>query len=598
MLLKRILLIVFIVFASLVCFSQTQNDLQLAYSYYNSSEYEKASVLFEDLFQKTKSRTYFVYFINSLLKTENYDKAEKVVKKQISNYKNDITYKIILGYVYKNENLLDKSETIYNEVLSGLKPERGQIIQCYNQFLSLSEGEWCEKILLKGRDLTGENFNSELFSLYVSTRNQKKMVSTGLDLLDEDPEKAINVQSMFQYFVNNDINNEFYDILRLSILQRLQKTPSTQLSELLIWLFVQKKNFKSAAIQAKALDKRLSEQGQRLIILADEAIKVKDYDAAYDCYSYVVDKGKSVQYYKRAVFGVLSTLFYRVENGTITDSSEIFALESRYEKTFEEFGINNQIIGEVKNYSDLETYYLNNPEKAKAMIEQTLKLPSVSYSQKAQLNLALGEIELFMNDVWGSTMTFAKVENDNKQNEYGDMAKLMKAKIAYYTGNFKWAASQLDVMKSATSKLVANDAMELSLLIADNSDSLTVLEIYARGDMYFSQNQFVKSNASLDSIISQYPSSSLVDECYFLKAKISERQKDWQTAALYYKKVSDEYSFDVLADKASYKFAEISAFRLSDPESAKEYYMKILTDYPGSVFAVDSREKYRELDKQ
>ncbi|MBQ3656396.1 MAG: tetratricopeptide repeat protein [Bacteroidales bacterium] len=595
---KRIFLLTVLTLMLKFSWAQSQDDLQLAYSYYNAQEYEKASYLFENVFNRTKSKTYFIYFVNCLVNTENYEKAEKAVKKQVSSSKNDLTYKILLGYVYRRQNHIDKASEQYEEVISQIKADKNQIIQCTNMFSSLGEAEWAEKTLLKGRDLTGEKFSIELFSVYAASRNQRKMVETGLDLLEDNTLDVSNVQGMFQYYVNNDINNEFYDILRFGILQRIQKTPSTPMSELLIWLFMQKKNFKSAFIQAKALDKRLGEQGQRLIILGDEALNAKDFETASECYNYVIDKGKENSYYRRAVYGVLTSMYERVVGGMITDSAEIFSLEKRYIQTFEEFGLNNQNINEVKNFSYLETYYLNSPDKAKSWVEKTLNVPSLNYSQKAQLTLTLGNIELFSGDIWGAVMRFAKVENDNKQNEYGDEAKFNKARIAYYTGNFKWAASQLDVLKAATSKLVANDAMELSLLIADNSDSSAVLEIYARGDMYFSQNQFQKAENSLDSIINGFPTSGLVDESYFLKAKISERKHDWQKAAEYYKKVADDYSFDVLADKAAYKFAEISSVRLSDKEKAKEYYMKILTDYPGSVFATESREKYRELDKR
>lgn len=613
---KRIFLVLFISMILGVVKAQNADDVNLAYSYYNSNEYEKASYLFENLYNKTKSKHYFTYYVNCLINIENYEKAEKAVKKQISNYKADLTYKILLGYVYKRENQLDKAQEEYENVISQIKPDRNQIIQCLNQFSTVSEPDYAEKTLLKARELLNESFNYELFSVYAGSRNFKKMAQAGLDLIEEDEGKLSTVQNMFQYYINSDVNDEFYNILRSDIVLRIQKKPTVVMSEFLIWLFLQKKNFKSAFTQAKALDKRLSEQGQRLVMLGDEALAAKDYAAASDCYSYVTAKGENCPFYRRALFGVLTSMYEQVVEGEITDSLQISYLESQYIKTFNDFGINNQVINEVKNYSTLETYYLNNPEKAKDLIEKSLQVPSLNYSQRAQLNLLLGGIELFMGDVWAATMTFAKVENDNKQNEYGDMAKFSKAKIAYYTGNFKWAASQLDVLKAATTKLVANDAMELSLLISDNAErvnsvvgdtlspidenlnSSVDLRIYARADMYYSQNQFDKAVASLDSIVEKYPQSALIDECLFLKAKIYERKRNWQNSAFYYKKVSDEYSYDILADKAAFQYAEISYKKLNDIENAKNYYMKILTNYPGSVYAVNAREMYRLIEKK
>jgi len=613
---KQILLIIIAFWVTTVAFAQNTDDIRLAFSYYNNREYDKASYLFDKIYNQTKSRSYFNYYLECLINIQDFEKAEKSAKKAVNAHKTDLCYKILLGRVYKRQSQYEKSNQVFDEVIAEMPADKNKIVQISYQFLQISEPNYAEKVLEKGKSLVNDNFSQELFTVYASARNFQKMAEVGLDLLEEDQSKLSHVQSMFQYNITSDVNDEFYDILRLALLQRIQKNPTTSFSQLLIWLFVQKQNFKSALIQAKALDKRLNESGQRVISLGDDALQAKDYESAVACYKYVLEKGNSSPYYNRAQFGIITSMYEQVLDGTISTPEEIAYLESQYDKTFQEFGINGKTINEVKNYARLETYYLNKPEKAKELIEKALTLPGLNYLQKAQLNLELGDIELFMDDVWGATMTYAKVENDNKQNEYGDEAKFRKAKIAFYTGNFKWAQSQLDVLKAATSKLVANDAMELCLIISDNAErsnpmsgdtavtsdenlnTSVDLRIYARAHLYSTQNQYEKSVASLDSIITEFPTSGLVDEAYFLKAQICEKQRDWEKASEYYKKVADDYSFDVLADKASYYFAEICNLRLDNKELAKEYYMKILTDYPGSVFAVDSREKYRSLSAQ
>lgn len=609
---KPILTLIFLLFLAAVP-AIAQDNAQLAYSYYNNKEYDKASYLFEELFNQTKSRSYFNYYINCLLRTEQFEKAEKAAKKQVSSAKNDPTYRVVLGYVYKQQQKQDKAQTEYDGVISALRPDRNSIIQATNQFLTFGENEYAEKTLMKGREITGDDFSNELFSVYASSRNFKMMAQTGLDIVDKNPSEIFNVENMYQYYINNDINDEFYEILRTTLLQRIQQKPSTHYSEMMIWLLVQKKNFKSAIVQAKALDKRLGETGQRLIAIGDQALQSKDYAAAADAYKYVLAKGKECPFHQRATFGTLTSMYQQIDNGTITDIEQIKYLESQYAATFDEFGYNSRTVGEIRNYARIETYYLNKPDSARAIIERALKAQGVNYSTKATLNLELGDIQFYEGDVWDALMTYAKVENDNKQNEYGDEAKFRKARVAYYTGNFKWAASQLDVLKAATTKLVANDAMELSLLIADNAErensvvgdttalisenqlSSPDLRIYARADMYRQQNQLQKSLLSLDSIITIHKTSPLVDEALFMKARIFAKQHNYDTAAVYYKKVADDYSYDILADKACYYYAKIAEEHLSDTAAAKEYYMRILADYPGSVYAVESRERYRTL---
>ncbi|MCQ2251077.1 MAG: hypothetical protein MJZ66_08205 [Bacteroidales bacterium] len=608
-----ILLISAIIVLMPALYAQSTDDVRLAYSYYNNREYDKAAYMFESLFSQSRSMSYFNLYITCLTRGNETEKAEKAARKQVSASKNDPCYMVILGNVYKAQNNLEKAQQQYAQALENMRTDRGNAIQLTNMLLSADEKDLAEQVLLKAQEASGQDYSSDLFAVYSSSRNFKKMSETALDIIAKDQSQMINTESLLQYHINNDINNEFYDILRAAVLQRIQQNPLPQYSELMIWLQIMKKNFRMAIIQAKGLDKRLGEEGQRLINIGDQALAAKDYASASEAYKYVAAKGKGYAYYQRASFGLLKSMYEQVKEGSISNIEEIKYLEAQYASTFADFGINSKTLGEIANYARIETYHLNKPDSAQLILERALATQGINYAQKAQLYLELGDVQLYKGEPWDALMTYAKVENDNKQNEYGDEAKFRKARIAYYTGNFKWAASQLDVLKAATTKLVANDAMELSLLISDNAERESEitgdttsaimeneeaskdLRIYARADMYHHQNLPGKAIASLDSIMEFHKQSPLVDEACYLKAMIYERQHKMDSAATYYKKVADEYAYDILADKACYKYARIAETVLHDADSAKKYYMKILADYPGSVYAVESRERYRQL---
>ena len=588
--------------------AQNQEDVSLAYSYYNSREYEKAVYLFENLFNQTHAKNYFNYYIKCLESLGELDKAEKAVKKQISANKNDLSYKITLGSVYKSQGKLDKAAEQFDGVLTALPRDRNSIIALCNSFLQADEPDYAEKTLQQGAEVAHTDFSMELFSVYASSRNYKKMSETSLDVVSADESRLATVENMLQYYLNNDTNDELYSVLRSSLMQRIQKTPSTALSEMLIWVYVQKKNFKMAVNQAKALDRRTNRQGRNLVSLGQQAVTAGDYASASDAYKYVLELGEKSPYYYSAKLGVLNTMYQQVIDGSITDQEQLSYLENEYRSAFEKQGINASTVQHVINYARLETYYMNHADSAKAIINKSLQQP-LNYTIKADLNLQLADIYLYAGDEWEALMIYAKVENDNKQNEKGDEAKLRKAKVAYYTGSFKWALSQLDVLKAATSKLVANDAMELAIIINDNlavadefmpADTAAnpdhELKIFARGDMYMFQNRLTDAFACFDTIVAQYKNSLLVDESLYRQAQIHERQKDYSEAATLYQKVADDYAYDNLADKAAFRLAEISSTYLADPETAKTYYLKILTDYPGSIYAVQAREKYRKID--
>ncbi len=606
---KKLLIILVLVLPLWVA-AQNQEDVSLAYNYYSSKEFEKASFLFEQLFNQTHSKSYFNYYIKCLEATGELDKAEKAAKKQVTANKNDLSYKIILGSIYKSQGKMDKASEQYESVLSALPHDRSSIVAICNSFLQADESDYAEKTLVRGSEIAHVDFSMELFSVYSSSRNYKKMSETALDIVGRNEAQLSSVESMLQYYLNNDTNDELYSVLRSSLMQRIQKTPSTALSEMLIWVYVQKKNFKMAVNQAKALDRRTNRQGRNLVSLGQQAVDAGDYATASDAYKYVIELGEKSPYYYSAKLGVLNTMYRQVVDGSITDAEQLDYLEKEYRSVFDKQGVNANTVQHVLNYARLETYYLNHSDTAKAILNKALQQP-LSYTVKADLNLQLADIYLYTGDEWEALMIYAKVENDNKQNEKGDEAKLRKAKVAYYTGSFKWALSQLDVLKAATSKLVANDAMELAIIINDNmqveDDTFTAdttdtvdpdreLKIFARGDMYMFQSRLQDAYTCYDTIVTQFKSSPLVDESLYRQAQIRERQKDYAEAASLYQKVADDYAYDNLADKASFRCAEISSAYLADPETAKTYYLKILTDYPGSVYAVEAREKFRKID--
>ena len=590
--------------------AQKQEDVSLAYTYYNNHEYEKAVYLFENIFNQTHAKNYFNYYIKCLESLGELDKAEKAVKKQIAANKNDLSYKITLGTVYKSQGKVDKATEQFEGVVSALPRDRNSIIALCNSFLQADEPDYAEKTLIQGATVANTDFSMELFSVYASSRNYKKMSETSLDVVVADESRLSTVENMLQYYLNNDTNDELYSVLRSSLMQRIQKTPSTGLSEMLIWVYVQKKNFKMAVNQAKALDRRTNRQGRNLVALGEQALDAGDYATAADAYKYVVELGEKSPYHYSARLGVLYTMYRQVVDGSITDTEQLEYLENEYRSVFAKQGLNSMTAQHIINFARLETYYLNHSDTAKAIINQALQQP-LSFNAKADLNLQLADIYLYTGDEWEALMIYAKVENDNKQNEKGDEAKLRKAKVAYYTGSFKWALSQLDVLKAATSKLVANDAMELAIIINDNmqvddntfvTDSSATIEpdrelkIFARGDKYMFQSRLTDAFTCYDTIITQFKNSSLVDESLYRQAQIRESQKDFSEAASLYQKVADDYAYDNLADKAAFRLAEISSEHLADPDTAKKYYLKILTDYPGSIYAVQAREKFRKID--
>ncbi|HWY34439.1 MAG TPA: tetratricopeptide repeat protein, partial [Nitrosopumilaceae archaeon] len=180
----------------------------------------------------------------------------------------------------------------------------------------------------------------------------------------------------------------------------------------------------------------------------------------------------------------------------------------------------------------------------------------------------------------------------------GQEAKFRNAKVAYYSGDFKWAKAQLDVLKGATSKLIANDAMDLSLLIGDaiNVDTNEVpLQMFASADLLIVQNKTNEAMARLDSINILFDNHSLADDIYYKKGTIYAKQGKYKEAIEAFQRVVDNYGEEIFGDDALFKIADIYQYHLVDLEKAKTMYQLLLTKYPGSVYTVEARKRFRKL---
>jgi tetratricopeptide (TPR) repeat protein len=246
----------------------------------------------------------------------------------------------------------------------------------------------------------------------------------------------------------------------------------------------------------------------------------------------------------------------------------------------------------------LQAFYLNRLDESVLLLEEALAIPGAPENVKAEIKLELGDIYLFVGEVWEASLLYSQVEKAFKNDPIGHEAKLRNARLSYFIGEFEWARAQLNVLKAATSKLIANDAMELALLISDNMDpdsTYTGLSFYSRADLLQYRGQDSMALLTLDSISMLGLYHSLDDEVLYSKAGIYIRKKDFTGADTILAEIVRDYKYDILGDNALFKRAELQASALNDKEKAMELYQQLMLDYPGSLFTTEARKRYRQL---
>ncbi len=579
-------------------FSQ-QKALQLANQYFNNGEYEKASSLFEKLYKENpKQNYYFNKFIDCKLALEEYDESEILIKKQIKSAPKEVQLYVTYGNLLERLSRHDEAEDQFRAAIQQLPAERFIVVQLANAFMSLTKYELAIEAYEKGKELLKEkaDFSYYLADLYRRKGDHDKMIYNYLSSLENMPSRQNQIQSLFARFLSKDD----YPILQTQLYERIQGNPDAiHYTELLAWVFLQSKQYDKALRQAQALDRRLGENGKRVFELAEIASNDKDFDTAIKGYSYILDqKGTNNSYYLEAKRKMLTTKRSQIFLNPAYTKEDLRSLETEYEEFLDLMGWNRNTALLIMELADLEALYLNDLTKAIKYLQELVDIADINKYVKANAKIKLADYYLMQGERWESTLLYSQVDKAFTDQLIGEEARFKNAKLSYYVGDFEWAQTQFDILKTSTSKLIANDALDLSVFILDNLglDSTThAMQLYADADLLTFQNRNEEAINKLDSIELLYPEHSLQDDIYYLQAKLLSSRRDYEQAIENYQKVIDNHSDEIRCDNSIFELAEIYDYSLQDKEKAQSLYEKLFIDYSNSTFAITARKRYRQL---
>ena len=573
-----------------------QDELQLAKQFTANGELQKALDIYQKLY-KQDNEAYYQLYINSLLALKKFDDAENITKKLLRKHPADYRYSITLGRIYTQKGDIDKANLVYDDLVKNLPADAGEIANVASQFYQAENADYAIKIFLQGRKLLNNDklYSFELLSLYRFKRDKASLVEEYMNFLPDNPSFITQAENTLSSMFEGPAD---YDMMKAALYKRIQKDPQQTLYiDLLTWQFLQQKDFDQALNQTIALSRRQNDDGTNIFELCQTLISNEAYDAAIRGYEYVISKGKDQPLYVPSKIELINTKNLLVTSGKYTQA-DLLSLEKDYTDLLNEFGKASNTVFAMQRLAKLQAFKLHKLNDAQKLLEEAVAVPNTKPNLVASCKLDLGDIFLLNNQPWEATLLYAQVETDYPGTNIGQEAKFRNAKLAYYTGDFKWAKGQLDVLKAATSQLIANDALNLSLLISDNlvaDTSGNALKMYARADLQIYAEQPEKAVMILDSIDVKYPGNTLSDDILMAKARILIQQKNYNDAIVPLKKIVDEHPFNLWADDAVFMLGDIYENKLNNKDQAKIYYQKIITDYPGSLWINDARKRFRIL---
>ena len=569
----------------------SQQDI-VAKEYFKNGEFEKALLTYKKLYTKNKNNNNYLFqLVKTHQQLEQYNEAEVLLLEQISRINFPSLY-IELGYNYQLKNDLENANINYSIAISSIdvNPNYAFSVGRFFEDHSLLEQAIIvyEKAMLQKPEL---NFNIQLARIYGEQGNIEKMFTSYINFVEKNSTQLNIIKRAFSEFISEDSDNENNIILRKILLKKIQLEPNLLWNEMLSWLFVQQKDYKKAFAQEKAIFNRLPESLNRIQELALISANEENTEVSKEIFIFLINTAQDIETKLDAHYYLLIIKTKEVTKNNYT------AINNEYLELFNTYGYFTQTLKLQIAYAHFLAFTLHNTDSATTFLKNSLELP-LTNTQKAQVKLELGDILVLQEKFNEALIYYTQIQRNLKNSTISQEARFKVAQTSYYKGDFNWAESQLKILKSSTSQLIANDALDLKLLISDNTaeDSLqTALKLYAKADLFSFQNRDDEAIALLNTILQDHKTETIIDQALFKQAQLFESKKEFIKAETNYIRIITDYKDGILADNAHFELAELYVNQLAQPEKAKELYEQIIFNYQDSIYFVDARKKYRAL---
>ncbi len=593
----RYTLLYLLLFSGIAAFSQRSRDEALAESYLIQGEFDKAATLYLELWEKNNHPDeYYRQLFQCYQKQSLWDPLIKVIRRQIRYQEESPLYVADLIYAYSLSGQTEDQKAVAEKWLKSLPKKEAYLVQAGLRLENYKLFELANQLYEKGQLL----LNDRKLFVWEMAVNQLRLGNSAIGCnllttyLDENPSKTQQIRNLLQ-----DGPPAWMEEMERQLYPKIQREAKDPIfSEFLIWIFVQRKDFASALTQAKALDRRYGEQGMRIMEIGYLAKEENRFAEAAQAFDLVVKKGIGNPYFQTARIEQLNCRKEQIAREIAPSMADLLLLKSDYSQFIEETGKNAQNAHTLREFADLIGFYLQQTDSAVILCEEILRMPGLSRENRNKTKLSLGDFYLMSEDPWNATLLYSQVDKEEQDSELGEEARYKNAFLSYVQGDFEWAQTQLQVLKSSTSELISNDAIQLSVFILDNSGLDTIftpLAMYARAELLLFQKKEDEALSILDSIRFLYPAHVLWDDMNYLEAGIRIRRSQYQQALPLLEDILKNYKEDLRGDDAAFLLGEIYERYLPDKEKAKQYYQQILDEYPGSLLIIDARKRFRIL---
>lgn len=579
-------------FSCLFSFWVSAQNEQLALDYFEKGEFEKAVTLFEEIHTKQPSNLFsFEKLLNCYRQLQQFDKAESLIEKRKQKY-NQPTMQVELGYNFQLQKQQDKANKYYQLALDEIQKEPNYAYQLGSNFEKKTLLDWALKAYELGQKLNPNlNFDYQMALLQGQMGNVELMIDKLFDYAYAKPEFTPTVQSFLSRFLMENSNESFPAYVKKTLLIRTQKTPDIFWNQFLSWFYVQQKEYDKAFVQERAIYKRNPESFYEIVTLAQLAIEDNQDETAKTILGFILENTSDAGLQMQAHHFLMQL---KIENATAKEYPQI---QLELQELVKKFGVSPYSLKLQLLLANFEAFYRNQPKNAIEQLQKTLELP-LNLREAAAVKMELADIMVYDEKFNQAILYYAQVEDNLKNDELAHEASMKMAKANYYKADFEWTLQQVKNLKQSSSLLIANDAIELFMLIQDNSvedSTKTALTAFAKADLKLYQKKKEEALQAFLTILEKHKGESIQDITLLRIAQIYEQKKQFDLALNYYNKILTDHADGIFVDEALYFSAEIYRIELNQPEKAKPLYERMVLNHPDSIYFTNSRMNYRIL---
>lgn len=584
------------------------NKIMLAQSFEQAGDYERAAILFEEIYSLQPQNYLAFESLNRVyIQLKKYESSIKIIESKIKSSPQDVNLFGMLGTTYYLMGNESKAYELWEEGIK-IQPDNQMSYRVIaNHAIQRRAFDKAIEYLKKGKAISQnpEQFSYDLTNLYSLTMRFKEAAEEYCYILNLQPTQLSAIENRILSYANKP------DALKqtIKVVENLKKSDNVSFDYLLARLYIEAKYFDEAYSLYLRIDEKQKNMGAELYNFAQLVFNENQFELTAKVYSDIVNKYPESPYASGSKLGYAKTL------EAILDK-ENSAVNPKWKPISEQTSVDiiktNDII---KSYLELTKAYPNseiafesyfrigkiyftkqsNLEEAKKYFERIIREASLSRFA-VESSEQLGKIFIIEGNLQKAKENFERIINNGRAGEENrNNSAYQLARIYLFEGNFDGAKARLSGIITTLKDNTANDAIEFSMLLNTASSDSSNLVKFGKAEFLTEQKNFLEASKVYQMIASDPNAFVLHHICKLREAEIELAMDNLDKSIELLEKITEEAEKNIYADKALYLLSKIYQYGKKNYSKAIESYENLLSKFPNSLYQDDSRSAILKL---